>query len=369
MQQRMRLPRWMLSAEAGQASDPGTARRMLRPPEVAVFQKAATVPGTRLPDAFGHLRAASAAIDLIQGGPSWHLVSNFAHAGWTEHGTVAQLTTPEGAALRRYLKTAEPCQLDGHVFQGVVEGSAIYTHWLLDTLPRLLLLAEAGLGLEAFDTFLFATIATPFHRFTLEALGIPLEKVRTRQLLGPYFRAEAFTHVSAPRQSFVAAPGIYAMVYDFLAGPAPTEKPSRRIYITRRGAGRRRILNEDEVEAVLLARGFETVAFEALNLRQTAEAMAGASHIVAPHGAGLANLVFAPPGTKVLELFNAHLSPEYWRICGQRGLEYHAMEAFGPDRRPLDPARRDAMDFITRNGLDLWVDPRALGSYLDAQFL
>jgi hypothetical protein len=62
--------------------------------------------------------------------------------------------------------------------------------------------------------------------------------------------------------------------------------------------------------------------------------MGQASCIVAPHGAGLANIVFAPPGAAVVEFYGWHLSPEYWLLASQCGLRYVGIEARGPDGRP-----------------------------------
>jgi capsular polysaccharide biosynthesis protein len=46
--------------------------------------------------------------------------------------------------------------------------------------------------------------------------------------------------------------------------------------------------------------------------------------IVAPHGAGLSNIVFCKPGTKIIEIFSSYyLNPCYWYISQEVGLEYH----------------------------------------------
>ena len=52
--------------------------------------------------------------------------------------------------------------------------------------------------------------------------------------------------------------------------------------------------------------------------------IASADTIVAPFGAGLTNLVFARPGTRVVEIYNHDLNPRlgipYERICRAAGL-------------------------------------------------
>ncbi len=89
--------------------------------------------------------------------------------------------------------------------------------------------------------------------------------------------------------------------------PAAAEDLPRRIYIDRRAGDRapnahRCLVNDDEVVAGLARLGFVPVRLETLPFAAQAALFAGADFIVAPHGAGLANLVYARPGTMLVEL-------------------------------------------------------------------
>jgi capsular polysaccharide biosynthesis protein len=95
----------------------------------------------------------------------------------------------------------------------------------------------------------------------------------------------------------------------------------RRIYISRRKTGTRTIDNEEELEALLESCGFETHYMETYPLAKQGQLIADAEIVVAPHGAGLANLIFAQPGTHVIEIvpagrYNATCYPEKSRIFG-----------------------------------------------------
>ena len=46
----------------------------------------------------------------------------------------------------------------------------------------------------------------------------------------------------------------------------------------------------------------ETIDLDKLNIIDQAQTFAEATHIVSPHGAGLTNLLWCEPGTKVIEL-------------------------------------------------------------------
>ena len=87
-----------------------------------------------------------------------------------------------------------------------------------------------------------------------------------------------------------------------------TTGAGRKIYISRRGAPSRHLVNECELEDLLEKDGFEICRFEALSVSEQFRKIAEADFVVAVHGSGLANLVAARRGTRVLEI----ISPE-WR--------------------------------------------------------
>jgi len=98
-----------------------------------------------------------------------------------------------------------------------------------------------------------------------------------------------------------------------------------RIYL-RRGLNSRRPLDEElRLEHALQIRGFAVVDAAALPLELCISIFAKASWVVAPHGAALTNLIFATPGTKVLELLPGSLNiyGHYALISAALGLRHH----------------------------------------------
>ena len=81
--------------------------------------------------------------------------------------------------------------------------------------------------------------------------------------------------------------------------PASTAA-QRRIFIRR--ATTRGIANADEIEAFATQQGFEIHAMEDLTVTEQIELFRHASFVIGAHGAALANLIFCPPGAKVIEL-------------------------------------------------------------------
>jgi len=99
--------------------------------------------------------------------------------------------------------------------------------------------------------------------------------------------------------------------------------PSRRLYLTRRHDNHWRTVNEPEVEALLARYGFETVAPGELAFRAQVE-LFGEAEVIVGTGAGLFNMVFSPPGTKVLQFQErVHMVNALWTEACAMGFEYH----------------------------------------------
>jgi capsular polysaccharide biosynthesis protein len=104
------------------------------------------------------------------------------------------------------------------------------------------------------------------------------------------------------------------------------EGPSKRIYITRRLATKRRVLNEEELIPVLLNHGFEIVEAESLTFDEQVRLFSSAEMVVAPHGAGLANLLWVPAGCKVFEILDRdYVNDHFYNLSSVIGLNYYYM--------------------------------------------
>ena len=77
-------------------------------------------------------------------------------------------------------------------------------------------------------------------------------------------------------------------------------KPHRKIVVLRPGAKTRRLVNSDEL--LLKLKGWDTVSLENLSIKAQMQIFAESTHILAAHGAGLINLLWCRPGTKIIEI-------------------------------------------------------------------
>jgi hypothetical protein len=94
---------------------------------------------------------------------------------------------------------------------------------------------------------------------------------------------------------------------------------SPNVFISRRKALGRRITNEEEVIEALTQLGFTTYLLEDMSYVDQVRLFAQAKVIVAPHGAGLTNLLFAE-NARIVELFGAYVGREFANLS--RGLSF-----------------------------------------------
>lgn len=237
------------------------------------------------------------------------------------------------------------------------EAASNYHHWMLDVLPRAGLARRAGWRLEDFDHVLIKSEGRPFQREGLARLGIPEEKLievddhthlRVESLVVPSIRHDN-TAVSREDVAFVRNL--------FLAAEPVRSEARRRLYLSRRDAAFRRVRNEEAIRPILRRHGFEEVSISGLTVAQQARLLAEADVVVAPQGAALANLVFANPATRVVDLLApGWIAPYAWGTCALLGLEYTAIIGAG-ERTPEGVLPQGIRD-------DIHVDPEQLESVL-----
>jgi hypothetical protein len=84
--------------------------------------------------------------------------------------------------------------------------------------------------------------------------------------------------------------------------PQSKVSPSRKLFISRTKATRRKILEEEKFYQTLTEFGFEILHLEELSIKEQIRSFSDAAIVLGMHGAGLTNMVFMPPGGRVGEL-------------------------------------------------------------------
>lgn len=239
---------------------------------------------------------------------------------------------------------------------GVIDGGRNIYHWLYDGLPRLALIERMGIEIEA----LYVDTSQPFVLQSLEMAGI-----KPRQIINasryPNIQAKQMVIPSFPlyggKQIKYSVPS-WALRYLRSKLANENAQGELRLFVSRQDAHYRFLENEDRLFQELELRGFKRVILSGLSLQAQKEIFSQASVVVAPHGAGLANILFCRPGTKILELFHPGFVQQcYWQLANMLHLPYYCIrgsfkEGESSNRYPFAPIRlepkalHEALDFM-----------------------
>jgi capsular polysaccharide biosynthesis protein len=170
-----------------------------------------------------------------------------------------------------------------------------FYHWFLEALPRLALLPEWPPDTRIIVPPRLAS----YQRQSLGWLG--LEK-RIRPTAEEHLLIERYYF--CPPTAMTGGHNPFAVQFlrrSFLPRADLNYAAPPRFYLRRVGKYRP-LLNEEEVVDFFQKRGWAIVDTEQLPLARQIALFARAEMICAPHGAGLTNLLWCPPGCQVLEL-------------------------------------------------------------------
>jgi capsular polysaccharide biosynthesis protein len=198
-----------------------------------------------------------------------------------------------------------------------------YYHWLVDTLPRLLVLRQ-----HHPDILLMIPQPLPPKQLpeyisrSAKAFGFEsFMPVTTRQIMS----AECVVLPELTAPSLTQNPELITGVRSILLKELHSGQvhPTRKVYAARALQGVRRLVNEAEVDEVLKGFGFEKIYFDRLTFLQQIALMRQTSVFLGVHGAAMANMLFLPESAKVIELLNEDSGELcYFRLASCLGLDY-----------------------------------------------
>lgn len=204
------------------------------------------------------------------------------------------------------------------------EWSGGYFHWMLESLSRLLVAVQ-----NVNDDKL--TIVLPEHYRNLNFVTDTLPAFNVRPLF--FGRREIVKPDKLVFPSAIEPTGNYhpQIILDlkntlskYFSKKQISSTTQKRIYISRGKALRRRIVNENEIYAILIKHNFKVVYYELLNMSEQALLTMQAECVISSHGAGLTNIIYMRPGTKVIELRKRgdSINNCYFSLSNSLGLDY-----------------------------------------------
>jgi hypothetical protein len=205
-----------------------------------------------------------------------------------------------------------------------------YSHWLTAHLPKFLLLKER----QMLDEVLMPKRRTRAMDQSLRMLGIEPDALRSFDAARPV-EVDELTLVCTDRFD----PRHMRVVREAFAGNvSPDRTAARRVFISREKSRGRRITNENRLWTMLAARGFEKLFMEDLPFPEQVRIMQETRILVAPHGAGLTNMLFCPEGGHVVELADPDFpNPNFYNLASGLGLSYWLLHVqAGKADHPLD---------------------------------
>lgn len=275
-----------------------------------------------------------AEILTLTAGKIW--TDSYTRAVFTQAAQLVESASTGNSALIASSNALPPVySLPGRVVCLSIRYSSNYFHWMYDLLPKIGLVQQSGLDFESIDRWIVNSDRLPFQDQTLSALGIPPEKriaeaqsyIQADELIVPL---SSFNLSSSSLSSFSAG-RVPRWVCDrlrqqFLPDLQGSQCGDRkRLLISRSAAAYRRLINQAELLEAIAPFQFECVQLESFSFAEQVAMFNAAEIIIAPHGAGLSNLVFCQPNTTLLEIFLPNEVLDYYRIISAHvGVRYYA---------------------------------------------
>ena len=240
-----------------------------------------------------------------------------------------------------------------------------YYHRYVDLLPKVHALHAASLQ----DRKIALILTAHFRRDDVRILEALLPPNVTIRSLPRYVRIVVDRYVHLPRlstnpdkpcrndSSIGFLPDSYLQwyrqrVFDVLNVHTPAADRRRHLYISRSKARKRRIYNESELTAILSDYDFEVIHLEDLTLRDQVALFSEAAVVVAQHGAALTNILYASPGSALIELVSSTTGQEIHYSLGavNLGMRYY--------RIPLETVdgRKDTDGMVDVEGMRATLD-------------
>jgi hypothetical protein len=219
-------------------------------------------------------------------------------------------------------------------------GGHNYGHWLFTSVPKLALCLKEGIE---FDYIIHNAFCMSCIKQSFELIGIKKEVVELR--LFPHLLCKNLT-IPSFIGNFVNPNRTAVHLIRWLFSKYLCPSAGKRILLKRLHS--RRIINCNEVEQILIKKGFEIIRPENLTFLEQIQLFSKADIIVG-NGSGLTNTVFCNKGTKVLDFDSpTFLDLFHWYHANSNDLDFYQIT--GDPLLPIPPPATDLGSYYKCNG-------------------
>ncbi|MBD2753302.1 glycosyltransferase family 61 protein [Spirosoma validum] len=203
-------------------------------------------------------------------------------------------------------------EIDKAVFLITPEAEGNYYHWIVDLLPRLVLLSRNLENISNVKIILHKSTKS-YEKETLEILDLPIENI---------IRLNSFS-IATVKEMYIADYINYnekfpiwkkQLIDSFIERLTYKEEYETydKIYLVRGNQKTRRLIGEKKLIQKLRDLNFKIIDPQTLSLSRQIYILSKANTVIGVHGAALTNIIFCKEKTKIIELRSNNHPPEFF---------------------------------------------------------
>ncbi|GJE29643.1 hypothetical protein LKMONMHP_4527 [Methylobacterium organophilum] len=228
-------------------------------------------------------------------------------------------------------------RLDGNFIHIKVQWDGNYGHWLIECLPRLILLSKS-ISIQGFKIIVSGNGGKIDQVYvdSLATIGIAPEDIFFSQYNNYYFD-EVIYPSPITIQPWIKSPLSVVALDELCASiiAESTEKPiaySSKIFIERPNTSRRSLLNIEIIQDIASKNGFAIVNPSKMSFHQQVLTFANAEAVVGVLGAECTNIVFSKPGVKFFGLSPENMQDDFfWDLVSLKKGQYISLHGLSND--------------------------------------
>lgn len=232
-----------------------------------------------------------------------------------------------------------------------------FAHFLFDWITRVMHSVTAGIAVPGEAVFIMGGRRTGLHDLILSALNSRYSVDKEsflfpdrRQILDLSDDLTFFSDSQLVRMhpAQMAHPRSIELLRDLCDSVAVPPSRHELLYISRRDAKLRKVVNEESLIEIAQRRGFEVVDMSAHPIEQQISMVKGARVVAGPHGMGLTHIIFNPGPLTVVELFHPTIGTDAFAMISRSlGFTHHFLigtdEADNRASYKIDPSEFSRM--------------------------